>query len=275
MTIYPNFNVAAGEIRGDFPILGRKVQGNRWQGISIEGKPDMQTVEMFNTSLTVPMRHSNILELQEDTACNMPWAEQHFQERVAGIPFNPGETWRTWPWGNSADKFRDAHGRFNHNYMERYWPRYAGFGERTTAEHAADDTPMNTGIRGVYGDLDDVVTLLAEDPYTRQAYLPVWFPEDTGIGDNGRKPCTLGYHFLVRNDRMHITYYIRSCDFVRHFRDDIYLTARLVWWVLQRLNEDHDHHFWSGVKPGMFVMHIASLHMFVNDYIAMFGKEPQ
>jgi thymidylate synthase len=110
---------------------------------------------------------------------------------------------------------------------------------------------------------------------TRQAYLPVWFPEDTGIGDGGRKPCTLGYHFLVRNDRMHITYHIRSCDFVRHFRDDIYLTARLVWWMIDRLTEDHDHHFWSGVKPGMFVMHIASLHMFVNDYIAMFGKEPQ
>lgn len=278
MTVYPNFSHATQMIRNDFPILGRKVVTSRWQGVNVADKPDMQMVEMFNTSFTIPMSHRNIEELQIDTGCNMPWAEDHFQERVRGEPLNPGTTWRYWPWGNSADKFRDAKGQFNHNYMERYWPRYAGMteeGRGTTFELSMGDAPMNTGIRGVYGDLDDVVELLTKDPYTRQAYLPVWFPEDTGVGDGGRKPCTLGYHFLMRNDRLHITYYIRSCDFVRHFADDCYLTARLAWWMIDRLTEGHDHHLWSGVKPGMFVMHIASLHMFVNDYITMFGENPR
>lgn len=277
MSIYGSFSIATASLRSDFYELGRTVKTTNWQGVDVSTKPDMQMVELFNTSLTVPMQHASIEHLQADTACNMPWAEAHFQERVCGEPLNPGETWKTWPFAHSADKFRDANGQFNHNYMERYWPRYAGLdniGNGTIRDHQIADSPMNMGIRGVYGDLDDVLNLLATDPYTRQAYLPVWFPEDTGIGDGGRKPCTLGYHFLMRNGHLHVTYYIRSCDFIRHFRDDVYLTARLVWWVLDHLREI-DGIIWNGVKPGMFVMHIASLHMFVNDYIIEFGEKPR
>jgi thymidylate synthase len=129
--------------------------------------------------------------------------------------------------------------------MERYW------------------TPELKGIRYNYGNLRDVVDLLAKEPLTRQAYLPVWFPEDTGA--TGRRvPCSLGYHFIQRSGFFHIVYYIRSCDFTRHFRDDIYLTYRLWDWVLRELQKEHS--FWKTVELGMFTMHISSLHMFINDY---------
>jgi hypothetical protein len=236
----------------------------------------MQMVEMFNTSLTVPMSHLTLDHLREDIHPNLPWADDHFAERVCGEPLNPGETWKTWPYALKADGFRDEHGQFNHNYMERYWPKFAGECWRHNGEMSAMREPAQRGIRSTYGDLDDVMRLLVHDPYTRQAYLPVWFPEDTGIGDGGRKPCTLGYHFMMRNDRLHITYYIRSCDFIRHFRDDIYLTARLNLWMLDQLKEFGEHSpVWQNVQPGMFVMHIASLHMFVNDYHQCFGEAPR
>jgi hypothetical protein len=57
---------------------------------------------------------------------------------------------------------------------------------------------------------------------------------------------------------------MRSCDFIRHFRDDVYLTIRLLLWVLDRLREV-DNENWKDVSPGTFRMHITSLHMFKQD----------
>lgn len=60
-----------------------------------------------------------------------------------------------------------------------------------------------------------------------------------------------------------MVYDIRSCDIVRHFQDDIYLAVRLMLWVLDRLRERNA--IWKKVHPGMFTMHVHSLHMFKND----------
>ena len=114
-----------------------------------------------------------------------------------------------------------------------------------------------------YGDLGDIIKLLADQPLTRQAYLPVWFPEDTGALHGGRLPCTLGYQFIMRDGRFHIIYPIRSCDFVRHFRDDIYMTVRLLQWVKERAAELNS--VWDEVRLGTYTMHITSLHCFVQD----------
>jgi thymidylate synthase len=126
------------------------------------------------------------------------------------------------------------------------------------------------GVRYRYGDLGDVVDLLVKNPLTRNAYLPVWFPEDTGIVHGGRAPCTLGYLFRLRDNALSIAYYIRSCDFRRHFQDDVYLTIRLLLWVIERCREKDRR--WDSVVPGKFSMHIGSLHIFKNDYRQMFHE---
>jgi thymidylate synthase len=112
------------------------------------------------------------------------------------------------------------------------------------------------GIRYNYGDLNDVVALLKRSPMTRQAYLPVWFPEDTGANYEQRVPCTLGYHFLLRNGVLGITYFIRSCDFVRHFSDDVYMAGRLCQWVADQVADGN---------VGYLSMHIGSFHIFDGD----------
>jgi hypothetical protein len=61
---------------------------------------------------------------------------------------------------------------------------------------------------------------------------------------------------------------MRSCDFVRHFRDDVYLTIRLLLWVLEECRKQ-DAGGWGIVTPGTFRMHITSLHMFVPDRQAL------
>ena len=76
--------------------------------------------------------------------------------------------------------------------------------------------------------------------------------------------CTIGYHFMRRGDFLHIVYYIRSCDIIRHFRDDIYMACRKVMWLLNNLKA-RDYENWRDVKPGYFAMHISSLHCFASE----------
>lgn len=165
---------------------------------------------------------------------NLPWAEDHFQERVSGSPLNPPPSASWWPFAQNGHEAHTEGGLFSHTYPERYWPKCAG-------DIDLLDIDQNRGIRYTYGDLRDVVNLLIRSPMTRQAYLPVWFPEDTGAIDNQRVPCSMGYHFWIRNGLLHCTYTLRSCDFYRHFRDDIYMTGRLLQWVCEEINYARSH----------------------------------
>jgi hypothetical protein len=72
----------------------------------------------------------------------------------------------------------------------------------------------------------------------------------------------------MRNGFLHVHYPIRSCDFFRHFRDDIYLCVRLTLWLIEQLAERNP--VWANVQPGFFSMWIGSLHMFINDYRVAF-----
>lgn len=359
----------------------------RWQGVDVSKQPAAEMREMLHVNLEADLRGIEDLQYYQNTIQpNLPWADKHFEERVCGLPINPGIEWANWPWGVNAEKSLDGpvgplmapqdwaylaglidgeatvqmhstksrpeklspriiiaqvdkpyltsvyetfnvgtlvdkkpretnlghqeitrwsitareevewvlrgvlpylglkkeraiealeyirenppketkHTRkklwgkvwpktFNHNYMQRYWPR--------TAENGT----VFRGHRHEYGDLGGLVRDLAAEPDTRQAYLPVWFPEDTGDAHKGRKPCTLGYHFIMRRNKLDVVYYLRSCDFAHHFRDDVYLTIRLLHWVLtecRRINPE----VWKNVQMGKFVMQITSLHMFINDF---------
>lgn len=266
------FQPAFQHLLRQFKASSHLVHTEKWQGSNISNKPEMATHELLNVTLETDLPTESLDYYRSDIEPNIPWADDHFLERVSGQPLNPGVQWAKWPWGHNADKFRDEHGQFNHNYMERYWPRFAGMTDKgdldCPAFHEGVLRPRR-GIRYNYGDLGSVVALLAREPLTRQAYLPVWFPEDTGVVHGDRAPCTLGYHFIMRADKLHVVYYIRSCDFVRHLRDDIYLTVRLLLWILDQLRARDER--WKSVVPGRFVMHITSLHFFRNDWPRLLG----
>lgn len=271
---------AIKDVFDDFAWGSEEVKPTRWQGVDVSANPAAKMREDLHVSMQFDMAGEALNFYAMAIQPNMPWADNHFMERVCGYPINPGIEWANWSHGVNAEKSLDHHGMFNHNYMERYWPRHAGylFATKTPKEFQyaeaytpAESMPVHRGLRHEYGDLGGLVRDLANEPDTRQAYLPVWFPEDTGDAHKGRKPCTLGYHFIMRKGRLDVTYYLRSCDLANHFRDDVYLTVRLLLWVLdecRKLNPE----VWNDVKPGKFTMHITSLHMFVNDYRMVYGE---
>ena len=188
---------------------------------------------------------------------NLPWAEDHFQERISGEPLNPPPSHERWPFAQQGnDQHRDEQGQFSHTYPERFWPKMANV-DRIRPNGRQVFVPHN-GIRFEYGDLSDLIEVLHRNSWSRQAYLPVWFPEDLVASNQGQRvPCTLGYHFM-RNpttEFLDMEYHIRSCDFVRFFKDDIYMAGRLLQHVADQV----------GVMPGALVMNIANLHLFRGD----------
>lgn len=249
-----DFDSACADIDELF-LKAPQVQTERWQAVDVSDRPQAQMRELLNFSLTygIPVW---AYDLAAEVKPNLPWAEHHFKERISGEPLNPPPSNEYWPFaqgGNSEFKKDEI---FSHTYPERMWPKEAGW-------DCNDAVIPHFGIRFRYGDLEDVVQQLKKDPGTRQAYLPIWFPEDTGAVHGERVPCTLGYHFLIRNRKLQITYYIRSCDYMRHFRDDVYMAARLAQWMVDRFNEDAA--LDEIIQVDKLIMHIVSFHIFEAD----------
>jgi hypothetical protein len=244
-----------------------KLVETHWQ--AQHGVPQNRTVELLNSHLLFEMPATKD-EAANEFKPDLPWADEHFDERVSRIPHNPPPSASRWRDTDATkagvDATRIDGDKFSHTYPERFWPKFANGGQ----EYAYSSPPPHEheGIRYPYGDLDDVVSLLAREPYTRQAYLPVWFPEDTGAVPGARVPCTLGYHFVLRDQKLHCFYPIRSCDFLRHFRNDVYLAVRLTQWVRDQVLmtcPKSNEAYWVGVTPGNLTMHIVSLHIFEGD----------
>lgn len=231
--------------------------------------------ELYNVILDLPVPE-NIEDMQRVYEPNLPWAEDHFQERISGVPLNPPPSAQWWPFAqNNHTQHVDYHSQFSHSYPERLYPKQANAGGKTPEGRQV--WVPHVGIRYMFGDLDDVIALLAKKPFTRQAYVPIFFPEDTGNVSNVRIPCTIGYHFQIRQDaeiayrrkdeyRLNCTYTIRSCDLYRHMNDDIYMSARLMLHVLRRVSELGD----LNITMGNLVVHIMNLHVLAGDFPKMY-----
>lgn len=212
---------------------GATVKTERWQDIA--DPPSFH--EVLNLSFSAQMSET-VEDLQEQTQAWQPWCETHFKERISGIPYNPPPSTELWLKGNLD---HTKNGQFSHTYPERMCP------------------PGNcTGIRFQIGNVFDLIELLKKEPLTRQAYLPIWFPEDLYASTIGeRVPCTLGWHFIIRDNKLYCYYPMRSCDALRHFHNDLYLANRLALWIRDQVNPD--------LEMGNITFHAVSFHVFTND----------
>ena len=242
-----------------------------WQGNPTNKENNTMRVQRNVTmSMFIP---EDIDNLVDSIKPDLPWAEDHFQERISGNPTNPGQTYKWWPYHTNLDGDKKyLNETFSHTYQERYWPKFIP-GVQFKGFSRADiyETP-NYGIRFQYGDLEDVINLLSNNPTTRQAYLPIWFPEDTWAANNQeRVPCSLGYYFYYEHGKLHCNYIIRSCDMFRHLRNDIYMTARLLQHVAEQVSIRNNNG--NKVEVGTLNMTIFNLHLFVNDLYTFKKRE--
>lgn len=248
-----------------YALLNAKpINRGRWQTLDVSQSAAHDTRELRNVALFLDVPDT-LWALWEQIPADQPWADNHFDERVGRVPLNPAPSYKIWPYHNGDKDRHVTNTVFSHTYPERYWPKRAG-----------DDMPKyngvvtpNIGLRFEYGDLDGVVGQLVGNALTRQAVLPVWFPEDTGAIDR-RVPCSLTYHFMADGDDvLSVWYSMRACDFYRHFTNDMYLTARLLQWVCAEVARRGGAHF----KPGQLNATISSLHLFEGDVKKVTGND--
>lgn len=232
---------------------GKRVETTKWQGMNVTETPKSTMWELLHYRLESPMPN-DVSVMKELIKPNLPWADEHFAERVGEKPTNPGYSYKNWPFypnGNDAGIRKE---KFTHTYQERFWPKKAW------DEDTRPPNGRHVGIRFEYGDLKDVVQLMIKEPTTRQAYLPIWFPEDTGAVHGGRVPCSLGYWFVMRDGKLNIEYTIRACDALRHFRDDVYFAVRLAKYMIDVCSQLQP--TWGRISMGDLIMNIGSLHVF-------------
>lgn len=248
MPKYDTFGNQVFNIRKELLMMGRTVDRQEWQS-KRDDRPQTKVFEVHNVVMRVEVPDL-VPAWQDEVQPNLPWAEDHFQERISGEPLNPGEEYKNWPWYEQGVEEHKETGEFSHTYMERFWPKFAN-------DDGYRNVPHN-GLRFEYGDLGNLIRLLIARPFTRQAYFPIWFPEDLQAAELGeRVPCTLGYHFQATPQRdadpqLDIFYPMRSCDYFRYLRDDAYMAGRLLQHVAGKV----------AMRPGFLTMHIANLHIF-------------
>lgn len=226
-----------------------------WQRIDTSSSPAHATYELLDVTVRYQVPRSPGVMAQQ-LSPDLPWADAHFLERIGGEPLNPPPSHEIWPHAVGGNGRHIDGGRFSHTYPERFWPKQAN-------SIGMPNSWSRKGIRYSYGDLADLITLMSRERLTRQAFLPIWFPEDTGVLENQRVPCTLGYHFMIRDDVLSCRYYMRSCDIYRHFTNDVYMAGRLMQHVANKVNDAAPDQ--PLVRTGQLTMYISSLHAFVGD----------
>jgi len=229
----------------------------KWQQLDVSASNAHDTYELLNVTTWYQMQQSDS-HAAADILPDLPWAEAHFQERVGGKAINPGVEHANWPYHANGADLHLKNEKYDHNYMERFWPTGLKFEPMVFNGKSGQ---RFRGYRFPVGDLQDVAEQLLDNPGTRQAYLPIFFPEDTGAVDNQRVPCTLGYHFIIRNSELHLQYNMRSCEIYRHFTNDVYMAVRLAQWMRDCIVSMGGPFY----TLGQLTLHAVSLHGFVGD----------
>ncbi len=220
MRIYANWTEATSEVARDLKELGLIVPTLSIQSqVPPEGFEEVH--ELVDYSYTVLDPNPNLLNPTQ------PWAEAEWAERIGGLRgyrghiSNPGKAWelRREVWEPLLNKM----GRFDYNYAERL---------KVT--------------------LEEVISALKNNPTSRQLWVPVWWPVDDSRLGKQRVPCSIGYWFRFRAEKLNMTYVMRSADFYLHYQNDCWLAVKLLDWVCGQVS----------MPMGTFSHFIGSLHVF-------------
>ena len=245
MRIYTNAQEMVEEVKRDLAEMGIVVRPATMQDKYVKGNPDYETKELQNYSYCLLNAQS-----QDIPGVTQPWADAEFKERVTdpwerypdGEPLiesistpnfiNPGEAWKL---------------------REEVWSEYMHEGKLA---YTYNELLWNND------QLTKIMNRLKEDPDSRQLWISLWNPnkDPDFLGGVSRVPCSLGYGLQVRDGKLNLHYVMRSCDFVTHFRNDVYLAIKFLEWVAEK----------TGYPVGDFTHTMFSCHVYNKDIQGVF-----
>ena len=233
--IYSNCYELMSEMGRNLWEMGAIVTPKTYQNKVIEGNEDFITKELIcEQYVLTSLDQEEMLFIYDKQS--KPWAKAELRERIGMKPLNPGEAYRIRE--HLWEEFLSSQGTFDYTYSERF-------------NHN--------------NNFENLIELLKRDPDTRQGILPVFSLDDPAVsGGKKRIPCSMYYDFLIRKDVngesvLHVNYHQRSCDFVAHFGNDVWLAYKTMMYIAGRLN----------IKPGYLTHTIDSLHTYKRDWIKL------
>lgn len=238
MRIFRTLAEAVNDTARDIKVRGISVECNSYQDKELEGE-DRYVKELMGVAFKVskPLLErekaiSYIFRDPGEAKKIIKYCKQEIKDRCCGKPLNPGNSYKI-----RADmwtKFLEGGKKFSYQYAERLWTN---------------------------NQFETVIDILKKDSGTRQAVLSIWDPNKdmvaSKLGGGNRIPCSLFYQFMVRNNRLHLIYTMRSNDFLGHHVIDLYCATGLMEYVVKRLEDTY-----PGIKVGSLTYMGSSLHCF-------------
>ncbi len=228
--IFTNATEMMNEVKRDLFEMGTRYQSATVQDQDVKDDPDFQTMELCGYSYILTEFSTDSLEdmLCNSGKINRDWLSYENDERLNGLggkQLNPGIAY-TFN-GEFWNKFL-RNGVFSYSYAERWQEQ-----------------------------LPYIIRELILNPNTRQAVMTMYDKHQDMMhwGGRDRVPCSLTYQFMLREDKLVLIYNQRSCDFVKFFPSDVWLTVSLLKHVANEI----------GREPGQFIHMLGSLHAFAGD----------
>jgi len=240
MRIFKNCKEAASEIKREVAEMGKEVKLNTYQDKNIEENPDFFTRELIAYSYMIcePKDKDNLLKAFNKTEREIEWAREEFKERISQQKLNPGKAWKL---------------------RESIWKEflYPGHEENAYTEEFAYTYSERIGDQ-----LEKVINMLKENPHSRNGIISIWDREidNNRIGGKMRVPCSMDYQLLIRNNKIHLIYHIRSNDVMAHWCFDVWMAISMMEYVSGKL----------GIEIGNFYQFIGSLHAYQKDLKGIF-----
>jgi len=251
MRIYTNPLEAAIETERDLFEMGIMVQVQTMQDKDVRDDHDYRTLEIrgygfkivdwkFDLSeLKVLMKHFFPEKYDDATT----YVISEFQDRVAGNPMNPGNSY----------KHREAlwsefmhDGKFAYTYSERMQEQV-----RHVLKQLQHNPESRQGIITIHSNICPVFDRQTKHTGLETNHVDV-SADLMNCGGVSRIPCSMYYQIMIREDKLDLIYTMRSCDLLIHFPIDISLALCLLDYFADKL----------GLGYGTFTYFTGSLHAY-------------
>ena len=106
-------------------------------------------------------------------------------------------------------------------------------------------------------DDEPAIRELIQDILQDEGYQVTTAEDGTAALAGERVPCTFGWHYMLRDNKLHCAYHMRSCDVMRHLHNDLFFANALCLLLIEQSGLD--------AKPGIMHFSASSLHCFQVD----------
>lgn len=237
MRYYHTIEEAKNEISRDLKELAVVYQSKSVQDMDTSKDKGYMTHELINYSYSISSQNiANEMWQYGLQNLDKSYLKEELLERIT-TSGNPGNAYKNDEEYWSQFIHKDT-GQFSYSYPER-----------------------------LYGNLEGIVKQITVNRDSRQLWIPIWWEKDFEARDlKHRVPCSIGYHFMVRDNKLHMHYIMRSCDFVKHWAKDIVLAVAFAKEITKAYNAVNT----DLIKVGSFTHTVFSLHGFAKDLKGIF-----